>query len=274
METIAVGLSDPASQKAIDWVIDRARTRKIEVTLVAAYDWFLTPLSEITELLRAARARIAVKSPRTVVHVAAVEDDAVAALVAASEEVDLLVIGAHLRQHLASLGEAPALRVARRARSATVIVPEEWKPTSRGVVIVGSDDDSSDSAIAFAEHEAEDSGAQLEVVRAWTSPMPAYDPLVWIVDTEGERRISNRESLDAVIDRVKTEHPTARVRGLLAECLPVAALHDRGGHADLVVIGSHRRGPIATWIVGSTARELLTNMLTPLCIVPRAHPTR
>lgn len=268
MERIAVGLSDQASQKALEWVIDRAMTRSVDVTLVAAYDWVLTPRTQVTDLLRAAREKIGGRSPRTVVHLAPIEDDAISALATASRNADLLVIGAHLRGRFAGLTETPALRVARHAHCATVIVPEEWEPAHHGMVITGLDDDSSSSSIEFAVREAERSGAQLEVIRAWTAPMPAYDPLVWVVDTEGELRISNRQRLEAETDRLTAQHPTVRVRSLLAECLPVAALLERAAKADLVVIGTHRHGPLVAMITGSTARGLLKAGSTPLCIVP------
>jgi nucleotide-binding universal stress UspA family protein len=266
MERIAVGLSDPASQKAIDWVIERARARPLEVTLVAAYDWFLTPRGDVTRLLRIARERIGAGSPRTVVHLAAIEADPIRALAGASEHADLLVVGAHLRRRLAALSEPPALKIARHASCATVIVPEAWVPTAHGVVAVGVDDDSSLSAVEFAAGEVEQSGARLELVRAWTAPMPAYDPLIWIVDTEGELRVWNRQRLGEQVSQVERDHPTARVGSLLAECLPGAALQTVA--ADLLVIGSHRRGPIASLIVGSTAHELLGSLSIPLCIVP------
>jgi len=37
------------------------------------------------------------------------------------------------------------------------------------------------------------------------------------------------------------------------------------------VIGSHRGGPIVRIALGSTARELLHDAVTPLCIVPSAE---
>ena len=269
MERIAIGLSDPASQKAVDWVIDRARSRTVEVTLVAAFARIRTPSSQVTELLRTARERIGNASPRTVVHLAPVDGDPIRALVEASERADLVVVGAHAREGLASWREAPSLTVARSVRSATVIVPEGWHPTGLGTVLVGVDDDSSASALAFAAREAEQRGAQLEVVRAWTAPLPAYDPLVWIVDTEGELRLANRARLDEAVTAVRAEHPGMRVRSTLAECLANIALRDRAAHADLIVLGTHRRGPITGLVTGSTARELLKDVDIPLCIVPR-----
>lgn len=268
MEKIVIGVSDTASMKAVEWVIDRARTRAVEVTLVAAYDWTGAPFSEVASLLRTVRSRIGSATPRTVVHLIESENDPDEVLAAATVHADLLVIGSHQRSQLQERFGVRSLRLARQENCATVIVPERWSATHSGTVVVGLDDESSTSALEFAVAEAETSGARLEVVHAWTAPLPAFDPLVWIVDTEGELRQAHRERLDAVLDRLHAEHPSARLSGYLEECLPSVALRDRGTAADLIVIGSHREGPIVRAILGSAARDLLHDASVPLCIVP------
>lgn len=275
MEKIVIGVSDDASMKAVDWVIERARSRRLEVTLVAAYDWAGTTFSEIAGLLGTVRARIAEKSPRTVVHLIESESSPSQALAAATEHADLLVLGSRHRDHLQALLGVPALRLARRERGTTVIVPEGWRPASSGKVVVGLDEGSSSAALEFAAREAAALAGRLEVVHAWTAPLPAFDPLVWIVDTEEQLRVSHRQHLDAALDALRAEHPEARISGCLEEGLPVAALRARGADADLVVVGSHRTGAIARALLGSTARELLRDSTTPICIVPipAAAPT-
>ena len=268
MEKIVIGVSDTASMKAVDWVIDRARSHPVEVTLVAAYDWTGAPFSEVTELLHTVRSRIGAATPRTVVHLIESEDDPDQALADATVSADLLVIGSRHRSHLQERFGVRSLRLARQDNCATVIVPEQWTPSHTGKVVVGLDEESSTSAMEFAVREAENSGARLEVVHAWTAPLPAFDPLVWIVDTEGELRDANRLRLDAALDRLQSEHPGALIAGYLAECLPAAALRDRGKSVDLIVIGSHREGAIVRAILGSTARDLLHDATVPLCIVP------
>ncbi|HEU0207202.1 MAG TPA: universal stress protein [Pseudolysinimonas sp.] len=268
MEKIVIGVSDTASMKAVDWVIDRASTRVVEVTLVAAYDWTGAPFSEVAALLQTVRARIGSATPRTAVHLVESEDDPDHALAEATGHADLLVIGSHQRSRLQERFGVRSLRLARQENCATVIVPERWMPIHSGVIVVGLDDESSTSALDFAVTEAEASGARLEVVHAWTAPLPAFNPLVWVVDTEGELREAHRGRLGAVLDRLKAEHPRARVSGYLEECLPAAALRDRGKAADLIVIGSHREGPIVRAILGTAARDLLHDGSVPLCIVP------
>jgi nucleotide-binding universal stress UspA family protein len=268
MEKIVIGVSDAASMKAVEWVIDRAATQRVDVTLVAAYDWTGAPFSEVAELLHSVRSRIAAASPRTAVHLVESEDDPDEALARATEGADLLVIGSRQRTHLQDRFGVRAIRLARQENCATIIVPEQWTPGRVGKVVVGLDEASSTAALEFAARIAERSGARLEVVHAWTAPLPAFDPLVWIVDTEGELRVTHRQRLDAAIDLIKQEHPRARVAGYLEETLPATALRDRGADADLIVIGSHRDGPIVRALLGSTARELLRDASTPLCIVP------
>ena len=268
MEKIVIGVSDAASMKAVEWVIDRARTELLEVTLVAAYDWTGTPFSEVAKMLREVRSRIGSASPRTVVHLIESQDDPDEALARATEHADLLVIGSHQRAFLQERFGVRALRLARQENCATVIVPEHWTPGHDGKVVVGLDEASSAAAVEFATRQVERSGARLEVVHAWSAPLPAFDPLVWIADTEGELRVTHRQRLDAVLDRIQSEHPRAQVAGYLEECLPVSALRDRGETADLIVIGSHRSGPIVRALLGSTARDLLRDATVPLCIVP------
>ena len=273
MEKIVIGVSDAASMKAVEWVIDRARTELLEVTLVGAYDWTGTPFSEVAKMLREVRSRIGAASPRTVVHLVESEDDPDEALARATEHADLLVIGSHQRTLLQERFGVRALRLARQENCATIIVPEQWTPRHSGAVVVGLDEASSSAALDFAVQHAERSAARLEVVHAWTAPLPAYDPLVWITDTEGELRVIHRKRLDATLDRLKFEHPDVRAAGYLEESLPAAAIRDRGKGADLVVIGSHRNGPIVRALLGSTARDLLRNATVPLCIVPTRAAT-
>lgn len=272
-EKIVVGVSDSASMKAVDWAIARAHVHPVELTLVAAYDWTGQPFSQVAGMLREVRSRIGAATPHTVVHLIESEDDPDEALTRATVGADLLVIGSHQRSQLQERFGMRSLKLARQENCATVIVPEGWTPRHAGKIVVGLDQASSTSALEFAAHEAETSGARLEVVHAWTAPLPAFDPLVWIVDTESELRAAHREQLDAALDLVQQRHPGARVAGCLEECLPVAALRERGAGADLVVIGSHRGGPIVRIALGSTARELLHDAVTPLCIVPSAEGT-
>ena len=66
VEKIVIGVSDAASMKAVEWVIERARSHRVEVTLVGAYDWTGAPFSEVTTTLRGVRSQIGDATPWTV----------------------------------------------------------------------------------------------------------------------------------------------------------------------------------------------------------------
>jgi nucleotide-binding universal stress UspA family protein len=267
VQKIVVGVSDAASAKAVEWVIERARTHRIEVTLVAAYDWTGAPFSEVAAMLRTVRSQIGAASPHTVVHLVESADDPDDALAGPTEHADLLVIGSHQRSRLQEHFGVRSLRLARHENCATVIVPEAWAPSRTGTVVVGLDEEPG-ATLEFAAREAVQSGARLEVVHAWTPPLPAYDPLVWLTDTESELRAAHRTHLDAALDRLQSEYPAARLSGYLEECTPATALRGRGANADLIVIGSHRAGAIVRAVLGSTAQELLRDSAVALCIIP------
>lgn len=268
LQKLVVGVSDTASETAVEWVVDRLRTRPAEVTLVSAFDWDVTDWNEVDRALERVGRTIRAASPESIVHLGSVDAPAADAIAEATREAELLVIGSRRREHLASLTGATALRLAGQSRCATVIVPEAWSPAPKGLILVGVDDDSSDGAVELAAREAEATGARLELVRAWTAPLPAFDPLVWIADTEHALRVDNQEQLDAVVERAKAAHPTVHIAGLVREGLPSAALAARAGDADLVVLGTHRHGVVIGFLLGSTAQELLRNSTTPVCVVP------
>ena len=52
------------------------------------------------------------------------------------------------------------------------------------------------------------------------------------------------------------------------ETVSTILLCAQGFHADLVVCGSRRRGPVASWLLGSASRSLLERTRTPLLVIP------
>jgi nucleotide-binding universal stress UspA family protein len=52
------------------------------------------------------------------------------------------------------------------------------------------------------------------------------------------------------------------------EAVSTILLSAQGFHADLIVCGSRRRGPVASWFLGSTSRSLLQRTRIPLLVIP------
>jgi nucleotide-binding universal stress UspA family protein len=274
MEKIVIGLSDEASERAVDWVIDRAKRGPVEVSLILSFDLVTSdPLAD-ERMLAQAKQRIGNASPASRVTTAMIERSVPESILPATLDADLLVVGAHHRGFFASaIVGTPSVELAARSHCATVIVPEQWTPTSRGTIVVGLEDDgSSGSAIDFAARESIFEKSQLEIVHAWTMPLLGAPVSLLVVD-ESEMRAVHREDLTAAISRIRSTAPASRVTGFSEEGDPASsALAERGKRADLVVIGSHRRGPLAGLLVGSTAAAMLRTLATPLCIVPPVAP--
>ncbi|MES1212773.1 MAG: universal stress protein, partial [Leifsonia sp.] len=58
------------------------------------------------------------------------------------------------------------------------------------------------------------------------------------------------------------------VREELTESFPAAALIQEARRCSLVVVGTHGRGEVGRLLLGSTARDVMHNTATPVCVVP------
>ena len=94
--------------------------------------------------------------------------------------------------------------------------------------------------------------------------------LVWDLSQPPARRRAGEEALEHLFGEVRAHHLRARLdrrdapEGRVAEEIAAAA---RGFGADLVVIGSHRRGDLFTFFKGSVGHALASRLSTPLMIV-------
>ncbi len=271
MENVVVGVGNDPGQRAIEWVIRRASQRPVQVTLVRAFDMFASDPMEEEQLLERAGERIAERSPGTVVRLSLVTAATSAALLEAAKEADLLVVGSHHRHPIDSLltGSVP-LHVAARSSCATVIVPDDWAAARHRTVVVGiADDGTSDRAMLFAAREAQAAGAELEALHAWSVAVPTLASPDRVED-EPAQRVGHRAVLTRALDRIRAAYPRVRVRGVLEQRSTATALAERAAQGQLLVLGSHRRGPVTGVILGSTARNALRTTTAPLCIVPPA----
>jgi nucleotide-binding universal stress UspA family protein len=81
-------------------------------------------------------------------------------------------------------------------------------------------------------------------------------------------RDDHRGHLARAARRLRRRFPALTIREDLYEGRPSNGLSALAASAELVVIGSHRRGAIAGLLVGSVGRDLLHHCATPLCVVP------
>jgi nucleotide-binding universal stress UspA family protein len=274
MERIVIGIdTEAASQVAVDWVIRRAQARPAEIRLVKAFDMLIDAPLRDAALLERTKSRIQDAAPAAVVDTALIDGSIMEALVGQSASADLAVVGYHRRHSvLSTLSGALPLRFAARSHCATVIVPEDWEPRDGEIVLGVGDDDVADTAVEFALREAQHPRRPLEVVHAWQLPTPSWDAIGALIASADDLHDAHQGILGGVVTRLRVTHPTLDIRETLAEGPAVAALLDAADDAELVVLGTHRRGPLTGVLLGSTALDLLPHSRVPVCIVPLLAP--
>lgn len=119
-------------------------------------------------------------------------------------------------------------------------------------------------------------GADLRVFHA-VEPEPSYTaygftpeefPAMHVYQEEASKRA--RQKLESLTESAKLEIPTAECD--LVEGSPLHSLLDYVKHhsADLVVLGSHGHGVIASLLLGSVAEGMIRKATVPTLIVPAA----
>jgi len=266
MQRIVVGVGDAADHPSIDWIIRRAQREGVDIQLVRGFEMALSDPVDNRRRLDAVADRLTAALPGAAVTTSLLMKTAVDALVDASTETDLVVIGGgHPGGVASALGGSVPLRVASRSHAVTVIVPSGWRAHDAQDVVVGlDDDDTSEVALAFAAREASAAGTGLLVVHAWSPPRAPAD--------RGREQAVHRAELDAALDRARAAAPGLTVRGALTEGTAAAALQEHAATAEALVVGSHRWGPLAGLVLGSTARDLLIRTASPLFVVPSGGP--
>lgn len=139
------------------------------------------------------------------------------------------------------------------------------------LVVVGVDDTaSSRRALAWAAQEAVRRGATLQVVTAWTwdaaegAPLAAVDPQTLMELAEQTQTAAVEEVLGGldVVPVVAREV----VRSTAAD-----ALVEASRHADLVVVGTHGRGPVRAALLGSVSQSVIKHAECPVVVMPPVH---
>lgn len=274
MERIIIGIdTEAASQVAVDWVIRRARQRPVTIRLVKAFDMLIDAPLRDEDLLDRTKHRIEAAVPGASVETVLIDGSIMEALVGQSETADLAVLGYHRRHPvLSTLSGALPGRFAARSHCATVIVPEDWEPRDGSIVLGVGDDEVADTATEFALREAQHPRRDLEILHAWQLPTPSWDAVGALIASADDLHDAHRDILASVTERVRETHPGLEIRDTLAEGPAAAALLEAARGAELIVLGTHRRGPLTGLILGSTAFDLLPQSGVPVCIVPLLAP--
>jgi nucleotide-binding universal stress UspA family protein len=282
--TVVVGVdgSEPGLD-AVRWAAAEALRRAAPLRLVNAFGWPATPhigdpglgvdhrevlLETARESLAAAAAEADRAAPGVVVEQQVVVGFPVPVLVSESARAQLVVLGDRgLGGFTGLLVGSVAIALAARAACPVVVVRGSGPDAPPGgPVVVGVDGSRlSEAALAFAVDAAATRDVPLVAVHTWRDTVldAATAGLVdWqAVETEEQRVLAER------LAPWTEKHPALEVRRVVTTDRPAAALVERSGEAQLVVVGSRGRGGFAGLLLGSVSHALVHHAGCPVAVV-------
>ncbi|HEU5426611.1 MAG TPA: universal stress protein [Actinocrinis sp.] len=293
-ERIVVGVD--ASQhaaRAADWAGDEAARRGVALHVVHALD--SDPSSALIDsgadsssalidsgtgsgrvhtageaadqLLAETQHRILGAHPSLTVTTELAHRAAAGALVLASREAALLVVGTRGRGGFAGLpvGSVSA-RLAAHAHCPVVILRARGHhQTPLQEVVLGMQAHTAQEAILFAFTQAARAGAGVRAVHAWV-PYPAHAQ-GYISDTDIIAR-NAAEQMVADLAPVREKFPDVHVTLSVQRGHPAAVLADASERAQLTVVGAHRhRHPLSLGL-GPVIHGVLGQAQSPVAVVP------
>lgn len=222
-----------------------------------------------------AAAHDAVRSahPELAVSAEAVRGSVAETLVAAAESARLLVIGSGATDHRTLGGHV--IRITHRVQCPVTV----WRnPVARRTgkplpVVVGVDDsDESARALAEAFEIARGLRAPLTVVHMWEitaavgmGDLGGQSDMDWqLLDLLQSRQ---RQRMDELVEPLAAKYPNAHVTKVFQDIGPAKGLAALSREAQLVVVGSHGRGRVATAVLGSVSQNLIHHAECPVLLV-------
>lgn len=277
-EKIVVALGGAAvSARAADWATERAIERHQSIELVGIVGGVVGSVGEAGILhdalestrvmLDAHAARIRSRGVEVSIHVDS--GNPVSRLVTLSESAALLVIGSDYR----GPGAGPArgthgIRIAAGAQCPVVVVPDIDLGERSGVVVGVDGSAVSEHAIRFAAAEADRHGEPLVAVAVWT-PVQAPRNSVVVYPDEYLTNLEAlaEEALALSLAGLATDYPDLVIVRRTERGFPSDVLSEFARSARLIVLGSHGRGAIARFLLGSISQEVLARLPTVTAVV-------
>lgn len=276
-ERVVVGVTDaPASQRAVDWAAGRAADRDDLVELVSIVGGAVGVIGEghvVDEALQLTqrlldREAARVRARGVLAETRVGRGKPVEQLIEASKEAALLVIGSDYRGPGSGPARGPhGVRITAGAHCPVAVVPD-LDLTGRSGVIVGVDgSEVSEAAIAFAAAEADRSGEPLTAVSVWSPVAVPFEMRSYPEGYLENMQKLTEETLAISIAGIPQKYPDLEVRRIVEREYPEMVINRVAGQARLTVIGSHGRGPVARFLLGSTSQQVLARLATTTVVV-------
>jgi nucleotide-binding universal stress UspA family protein len=270
-----------ASHDVVDWAADEAHLRQVPLHVLHAWlgETLHAPAGQQTqvtrdagaEALQAAAEQAGLRHPELTVTTGLVDGYAREALVAVSEETDLIVLGARGSGGFSRLlVGSTSLHVSSHALCPVVVVHSPDARASAGGVLVGVDGEGgNDGVLAFALATADRRQLPVQAVHAWNYPPgggfdSGYPPVY-----PEERLAAEREQLLAAeLAGPCGRFPAVQVAGAAVRSGAARLLVTLSEAHQLVVVGRHGavRGPMRR--LGSVSQAVVQHAHCPVAVVP------
>jgi nucleotide-binding universal stress UspA family protein len=287
--TIVVGIDgSQMSERALDWAAEAARLEHRPLTLVhatggvgalatvwpgsVAYDQ-VTVLEAMRtdgqQLLDTAAERVATRFPEVVVLAELRSSDARQALLDASRDASMVVVGSRGRGPVRSLllGSV-SVALSKHAECPVVVVRPHNPGTIRRGVLVGADGTAASlPTLEFAYRQASIRGLPLTVIHCFWDAVSATTGSRAVAGNEPrleELRLVVAESVSGFAEKFPDVHVTVELaRGLADDILGAAS-----PGMDLIVVGRHHTNPLAAVVLGSVAPTVVEHAECVVAVVP------
>lgn len=277
-ETVLVGVTEAAAaQRAIEWAAQRAAERRDRIVLLTVISGSTGAESEsaVLQLAREAaqgsldEAAATVRSFGVECETRVVVGRAVDAVIEASTDAALLVIGSDYRGPGSGPERGPhGVRISSGAHCPVVVIPDMDLRGRSGVIVGVDGSEASEAALRFAAVEAERVGEPLTAIMTWS---PVAAPLHMRTSYPGpyleNMQLMTEEALAIALAGVRSDHPDLEVRRVVESGYPETVINEYARSARLSVVGSHGRGAIARFLVGSTSQAVLQRLATATAVV-------
>jgi nucleotide-binding universal stress UspA family protein len=266
----------PGSRTVLDWVIARGRLNQLNVDIITVEESDWLPLgaderayrTKYAEVLTAGENRVDGHHGISLVSTTLARGETSDELVRASQFADLLVVASSPIGPLrTALHATVALQLAEHTKCALIVVPADWSPGSGNVVVGVDRDNSSDTAIRFAVDEARRTGRTLELVHAWSPHFPLE-----LTDKTPDDRFPRLKSvhekyLEQVVARARALGPDVEITSTLQSGQASEVLAHAARSASILVLGTHGRGVLPAFVLGSVGEELIAAAKCVIAIV-------
>ncbi|GAA2998287.1 universal stress protein [Microbacterium aurantiacum] len=283
-DTIVVGVAlhseagRRSGQRAIAWAAERAMDRHQRLELLSIVGGAVGMVGEAhlidqarddlrSQLEAEARTLADAHPDRLDVRVRVDHGNPVAKLIDASKDAALLVIGSDFRGDAGPARGPHGIRIAAGSHAPVVVIPDA-DPGARSGVVVGVDgSDLSERAIAFAAAEADRLGEALITVIAWSPMEVSRNPGLYPPEYLDALARLSEESLGLSLAGLSSTYPDLRIERHVERGYPSEAIEVYARRARLTVLGSHGRGAIARFLLGSVSEEVLRRLPSAVAIV-------